>query len=182
MNAIFKVGTTRLDGERIILRKFIESDLDEFYAYASVDGVGQPAGWWPHQNIEESKMILDMFIRDDKTFAIINKETGKLMGSVGIELLNDKDLIASPKLGRELGYVLGKDYWNKGYMTEVVKLVTNYCFKTLHFDFLCIGCFVSNAKSQNVALKCGYKLYSKTIFKTHYNTFEDNENLILYNE
>lgn len=62
-------------------------DLDDLYAYASVDGVGQMAGWKPHESKEESQIILDMFIGHKKTFAL--EYQGKVIGSLGIEQYNE---------------------------------------------------------------------------------------------
>ena len=42
--------TTTLYTDRLILRPWTLDDLDDFYAYASVDGVGQMAGWNPHRS------------------------------------------------------------------------------------------------------------------------------------
>ena len=55
MNAEIDVSHVTLKTERLILRPWQETDLDDLYAYASVDGVGQMAGWKPHENREESK-------------------------------------------------------------------------------------------------------------------------------
>lgn len=45
MNATFKINGTIIETERLILRPFKQSDLDDFYEYASVEGVGEMAGW-----------------------------------------------------------------------------------------------------------------------------------------
>ena len=41
MNAYVDLGNIILETERIILRPWIQSDLQDFYEYAKVDGVGQ---------------------------------------------------------------------------------------------------------------------------------------------
>ena len=74
MNAVINLKNVVLETDRLILREWEESDLNDFFEYASVDGVGQMAGWQPHKNIEESKFVLDMFIREGKTFAVVLKE------------------------------------------------------------------------------------------------------------
>ena len=71
MNANFKIDGAIIETERLILRAFTEDDLADFYEYASVDGVGEMAGWAHHKSIEESKEILNRFIAEDKTFAIL---------------------------------------------------------------------------------------------------------------
>ena len=61
MNASFKIGGVTLETERLILRPFRQEDLQDFYEYASVEGVGEMAGWRHHGSIEKSQEILDMF-------------------------------------------------------------------------------------------------------------------------
>ena len=43
----------------------INSNLEDFYEYASVEGVGEMAGWKYHENIAESQSIMNSFIRED---------------------------------------------------------------------------------------------------------------------
>lgn len=85
MNAVFCINNKEIETERLILRPFKKSDLEDFYEYASVNGVGEMAGWNHHKNIVESAAILDEFINEDKTFAIFLKESNKVIGSLGVE-------------------------------------------------------------------------------------------------
>ena len=62
MNAVIDISGVILHTERLVLRPWQQEDLNDFYAYASVDGVGQMAGWKPHENKEESQQILNSFI------------------------------------------------------------------------------------------------------------------------
>ena len=78
MNAIFRIEGKQLETERLILRAFKESDLADFYEYASVKGVGEMAGWKHHESIEKSAEILERFISEDKTFALVLKENNKV--------------------------------------------------------------------------------------------------------
>ena len=43
----------------------INSNLEDFYEYASVEDVGEMAGWKHHENIAESQSIMNSFIRED---------------------------------------------------------------------------------------------------------------------
>ena len=158
MNAVVDISNVVLETDRLILRSFKESDLDDLYEYACVDGVGQMAGWEPHKNKEESKVILDMFIREKKVFAL--EFGGKVIGSLGIELYHEEDLPEfEDKKGREIGYVLSKEYWGLGLMPEALKRVIDYCFNDLSFDFLVCGHFVNNNQSRRVQEKCGFTHY-----------------------
>ena len=93
MNAKIDVTNVVLETERLILREWKLSDLDDFYEYASVIGVGEMAGWPHHKNKEESLEILNRFINNKKTFAIIDKKINKAIGSVGVELYGNEDTL-----------------------------------------------------------------------------------------
>ena len=123
MNAPVDVTDVRIETDRLILRPWQTSDLEDLYEYASIDGVGQMAGWMPHQSIDESRSILQMFIDHKKTLALELKENGKVIGSLGIEKTKDLQEVPEDLLGRELGYVLSKAYWGRELMPEAVKAV-----------------------------------------------------------
>ena len=134
------ISNLMLTTERLTLRPWQERDLDDFFAYASVDGVGQMAGWAPHQSKEESAKIIDQFIRGRKTFALDYQ--GKVIGSLGIEKYNEENYPELQHLqGRELGFVLAKDYWGQGIMPEAIQAVMRYLFKDLQLTFSSVGIF-----------------------------------------
>lgn len=169
-----------LETERLVLRPWKISDLNDLYEYASVDGVGQMAGWLPHQTIDESKKILDLFIKNKKNWAIVYKEHNKVIGSIGIKPLDDKDLLSQQLTGGELGYVLSKDYWGKGLMPEAVQGLIDYCFYELNFNVLTCGFFKHNTQSKRVAEKCGFQFYKYSKIFTRYDVWEPSILTILY--
>ena len=183
MNAKFDVANVVIETERLILREFALSDLDDFYAYASVPGVGEEAGWPHHENKEESLKILKMFIEEKKTFAIVDKEKNKVIGSLGIEKYGLEEKLSEffNYQGREIGYVLAKDYWNKGLMTEAVEAVIKYLFETLDYDFLTCGYYDKNPRSKRVQEKCGFKPYRRLVFDTKLGTNEPGILMLLLN-
>lgn len=174
MNAIYKINGKVIETERLILRPFKQSDLDDFYEYASVDGVGEMAGWIHHENKEKSQQILDLFINEDKTFAICFKDNQKVIGSLGIEEYGMEDELTefNAYKGREIGYVLSKDYWGQGIMAEAVKAIISYLFNELDLDFLTCGYFEFNHQSKRVQEKCGFRPYRKLSMKTRMGTME----------
>ena len=172
MNKQIDISNVILHTERLTLRPWSLSDLNDFYEYASVDGVGQMAGWLPHKNIEESLSILQMFINERKTFAI--EFEGKVIGSLGIEHYHEEELPEfSDKQGREIGYVLSKDYWGRGLMPEAVAEVIKYLFDVVHLDFIVCGHFVDNFQSMRVQEKCGFKHYKLVKYATRYGEVKD---------
>ena len=181
MNAPVDVTKIRIETPRLILRPWKESDLQDFYEYASVEGVGEKAGWNHHQSPEESRRILGFFMNGKKTFALELKENGKVIGSLGLEP-RDADAGLEPHLmGREIGYVLSKDYWGRGLMPEAVKAVIDYCFETLDFDYLTCGHFDHNDRSRRVVEKCGFQFVRNVITPTVRGIDEPGKMYVLYN-
>ena len=174
MNANFKINGIVIETERLILRPFKQSDLDDFYEYASVEGVGEMAGWKHHENKEKSQSILDLFITEDKTFAIVLKENNKVIGSLGVEEYGMEQALSEffEYQGREIGYVLSKDYWGQGLMPEAVKAVIDYLFNVQKLDFLTCGYYEFNNQSKKVQEKCGFKQYRKLVMETRLGTKE----------
>lgn len=144
-----------LHTKRLMLRTFRQEDLFDFNRYASVDGVGQPAGWKPHESLEESQEILDLFISTKKTLAIVHE--GRVIGSLGIERGNE---IQSPLLiGKKynaIGYALAKEYWGQGLMPEAVAAVLKYLFEELELDYVLGSYFPFNMRSARVFEKMGF--------------------------
>ena len=181
MNAPIDVTNIRLETPRLVLRPWQEDDLQDFYEYARVDGVGQMAGWLPHESIEKSREILQMFIDQKKTFALELKENGKVIGSLGIERVPEEPEIPAGLMGREIGYVLSKDYWGRGLMPEAVRAVIGYCFDTLRFDYLACAHFVRNSQSRRVIEKTGFQFLKEVKHETRYGTVEDTLLYVQYN-
>ena len=178
MIASVDVSNIRIETERLILRPWRESDLEDFYAYASVPGVGEMAGWKHHTSMDESKAILDMFIREKRTFALELKGNGKVIGSLGLE---ERDFQEKDKQGREIGYVLSKEFWGMGLMPEAVHAVIDYCFCSLQWDYLTCCHFLHNSQSRRVIEKCGFVYFADSRFETSYNTVEISRSYVLYN-
>lgn len=178
MNTAIDMSHVILRTDRLILRPWRETDLDDFYEYASVDGVGQMAGWRPHADKEESREIMSLFIRQKKTFAL--EYQGKVIGSIGIENYNEERYPEfKEKKCREIGYVLSKDYWGQGLMPEAVREVIRYLFEDVGLDVIFCGHFLSNKQSARVQEKCGFRHYAYDLYETRMGTVEENEVAIL---
>ena len=166
MNAVIDITDVIIETERLMLRPWRIDDLGDFFEYASVDGVGQMAGWEPHTSIAVSETVLKLFIEEKKTFALELKENNKVIGSLGIEklsrIIND-DYSDIP--GREIGYVLNKKYWGRGLMPEAVKAVIEYCFSETECEYLICSCAETNNQSKRVIDKCGFSFIDKTVRK-----------------
>lgn len=179
MNAQIDISEVILKTDRLILRPWRKTDVQDFFAYASVDGVGQMAGWSPHKDLEESRRILDCFIDGKRTFAL--EYQGKVIGSLGIESYSEAHYPElAPLRGREIGYVLSKKYWGLGLMPEAVKAVIQYLFNTVKLDFILVGHFTWNRQSARVIEKCGFQYIKSRPYETRYGTVETSQESILY--
>lgn len=157
-NVSVDVSHTLLETERLLIRPWRADDAEDFYEYARVDGVGQMAGWMPHPSIEVSKEILESFIEKKNVFALELKSNHKVIGSLGLETIVIQLGEPYNRLrGREVGYVLSKDYWGQGLMPEAVSRLTEYCFENPDYEFLqCTHAFV-NEQSKRVIEKTGFQ-------------------------
>lgn len=178
MNKQIDITGVTMTTHRLVLRPWKESDLEDFYAYASVDGVGQMAGWTPHKDQNESSRILNHFIEGKHCFAL--EYEGHAIGSLGIEEYNETLFPQLDTLqGREIGYVLSKSHWGKGLMTEAVKAVIEYLFTDVKLDFITAGHFTHNKRSQRVIEKCGFRYVTTAPYETRFNTIEESMEYIL---
>ena len=70
--------------DRLILRPWSLNDSSDLYEYAQSELVGPNAGWKPHKSEEESKEIINMFITNNDSYAIVLKEENKVIGGIGL--------------------------------------------------------------------------------------------------
>ncbi|MBQ8973733.1 MAG: GNAT family N-acetyltransferase [Clostridia bacterium] len=181
MNPIIDISGVTLVTSRLTLRAWRETDLEDFYEYASVEGVGAMAGWAAHTCLEDTKRVLDQFIAQRKVFAL--EKNDKVIGSLGIETYDELQFPELAELRcRELGFVLSKDYWGQGLMPEAVCAVVEYLFSKIHLDAILCGHFLWNRQSARVQEKCGFHHYAYNRYKTIMGTVEDNEDCILLRE
>jgi len=159
-----------LEAERLRLRAFLQSDLNDFYEYASVKDVYELGGWKQHTSIKETQSVLNKFISGKKTFAIVLKSVNKVVGELGFyesTRLKDDEKFSQLEI-MEIGYTLSKDYWGQGLIVEATKAVAEYCFKALKLDALICTHSLNNVQSKRVIEKSGFKYLkpAKTFDKT----------------
>ncbi len=147
-----------LETERLILRKWQLEDLDGLYEFAKKPCVGPMAGWKPHESKEESLGVLKYYIDNDDRWAIVIKESSKVIGMVNIKPDNNR----GKYYAKLLSFALSPDYWGNGYMTEAVKRVVKYVFEEMNIDILTAFHYPLNIRSKRVIEKCGFK-YEGTI-------------------
>ena len=162
MDIPFDVTGIVIETERLLLRPFEETDLQAFYDYASVPGVGEAAGWPHHESLETSKEILQSFLDRKNVFAVFHKVDNKLIGSVGLHRSwTSKNATYGHLKAKEIGYALAMDYWGQGLMAEAVCAVIDYGFNNLGLEAFGLAHSPENIRSRRVAEKCGFT-YSET--------------------
>ena len=72
-----------LSTPRLHLRPFRESDAEDLFDYARDIRVGPIAGWPPHESIDESRRIIATVFAKEGVFAMEDKASGRVIGSVG---------------------------------------------------------------------------------------------------
>ena len=92
----------------------------------------------------------------------IRNNSGDLIGGIGY---HTKYGIYSHK--DEIGYWLGKPFWNKGIMTTVVKKLCAIGFNEFNFARIEATVFVNNKASKRVLEKSGFH-YEGTLKNYHY--------------
>ena len=147
-----------LETEHLILRKWQLMDLDDLYEYAKNPCVGSMAGWKPHESKEEAFNVIKYYIENDYRWALVLKESGKVIGTVNIKPDNNR----GKYYAKLLSFALSADFWGKGYMTEAVKCVVKYVFEEMGVDILTAFHYPHNMRSKRVIEKCGFK-YEGTI-------------------
>ena len=141
------------------------NDIDDFYYVATQKEVLRylPDKMMSYDDIcELVNWFLDCYKHNsiDKIIkfplAIIDKETNKLIGDCGLG--------PSPYIEGELEifYILSKDYWGKGIMTEAASVILNYGLKKLYLNKIIATVLPQNIASKRVLEKIGL-IYRRTI-------------------
>ncbi|MBK5242810.1 GNAT family N-acetyltransferase [Clostridium sp.] len=148
-------GTTYLETERLILRRFIESDAEDmFNNWASDSEVTKFLTWPNHGSVKISREIINTWINSYKDienyqWAIELKESKSVIGSASLMDIDNHNEHC------EIGYCLGQSFWNKGIMTEAFLKIIDFAFCDLGFQRITGRHEVDNTASGCVMEKCG---------------------------
>jgi ribosomal-protein-alanine N-acetyltransferase len=164
-----------LETERLILRAFTLADAGRVQQLAGAFEVADTTGHIPHPYPDGAAedwiggQDADFENGDSATFAITLRDTGALVGAIGLT-------IHSHSQRAEMGYWLGVRYWGRGYMTEAAHSVLEFAFETLHLNRVYASYFLRNPASGRVMQKAGMK-YEGTL-REHFARWEKPEDLI----
>ena len=148
--------------ERLVLRPFVDGDVEDVLALMSDDYICRMAGIKPFKTIDEAKTFMANW--EFEAYAMTEKGGDKVIG-----------IIQMPELwwrrASGLGYWLAAEYRGRGYMTEAIEAVKKRLFQNWWCDEILLYVFVGNEASRNVALKCGfrpkYEAYKESVYSPY---------------
>lgn len=147
-----------LTTERLILRPWREEDAPSLYQYAKHPDVGPIAGWPVHTSVEHSRDIIQTVLSAKDTYAVVLKQTGEPVGSIGLMRQGASNLVLDANEA-EIGYWIGVPFWGQGLIPEAVRKLMRYSFQDLKLDRLWCAYFDGNEKSRRVQEKCGFRYH-----------------------
>ncbi|MBR2780687.1 MAG: GNAT family N-acetyltransferase [Eubacteriaceae bacterium] len=145
-----------LETERLIMRKWRESDAKDLFLYAKDPAVGPIAGWPPHRSEEESLDIIRNVLNGAEAYAVCLKEDGRAIGAIELRLCGHTDM-TDREDECELGYWLGKPFWGQGIMPEAAGEILRHAFEDLGMTKVWAGYYDGNERSKRVQEKLGLR-------------------------
>ena len=164
-------GTQTIETERLLLRRLLPADAEMMYANWACDpDVTRWLRWEPHQNAAETRELLDAWVLlypnpDYYQWALVEKATEQVFGSISIFRSDsvEGDAPRTEWVGFdnscgiwEVGYCMGRPWWNKGLMTEACKAVVDFWFQNTDGKWLACSHAIQNPASGRVMQKAGF--------------------------
>ncbi|MBP3951591.1 GNAT family N-acetyltransferase [Bacillus suaedae] len=155
---------TQLETNRLLLQSLQLSDAARIEELASDVDVAKTTATIPHPYPKDSAgMFIEKMLEDEKKgdiaiFAVKLKESNELIGVINLKISKDHQRA-------ELGYWIGKAYWNQGFGTEATKKLVTYGFDRLNLNKIMAAAFVHNPGSWRIMEKSG--LCHEGTFKQH---------------
>lgn len=141
-----------LETARLRLRKPVLEDAEEiFRQYAQDAEVTKYVSWRAHRSINETREFVCLCLqalaaKESVHLVIVRKKDDQLLGMIGLRGGDHK---------WELGYVLARPYWGRGYMTEAVKALIDWALRQTKIYRVWSVCDVENLASARVMEKAG---------------------------
>lgn len=155
---------TIIETDRLILRRYLKSDLQDLYEYLSDAEVVKYEPYQP-MNMSEVENNLDWRISTDEMIAVELKANGKMIGNVYLGKRDFESL--------EIGYVFNKEYWGKGYAKESCSALIQQSFKNgVHRIFA--ECDPQNSNSWKLLEALGFT--REAYLKQNVYFWKDNDN------
>lgn len=162
------LGTRELATARLTLRRFeIEDAENMYYNWASDPEVTKYLTWPTHKSVEVTEHVLRDWIdryeaKDYYQWAIELNELEQPIGSISAVKVDDQTKSV------EIGYCIGRDFWNKGYTTEALSEVIRFFLGEVGAGRVCARHDSNNPNSGKVMEAAGME-YEGTLRMADYN-------------
>lgn len=163
MNGKLKLseGTKVINSSRLTLRKFnIDDAMDVHKNWATDEEVAKYTLWKPVSSLNDTIEYVHFWetnYKNPKCFhwAIVLNEIDSVIGSISASEINVCNSSCN------IGYTLGKEFWNKGIATEALTMVLNYLTDFVGFKKVYGFYDVRNAASGRVMEKANMKFIKR---------------------
>ena len=140
--------------ERLLLRQLREEDLDAYAGFMAdpivmehMGGVSSRADAWRHIAV----ILGHWQLRGFGMYAVCEKGSGRFVGRIGPNFPESWP-------DREIGWLLGREFWGKGYASEAAAAMRDMVFETLGWNRLVSLIAPGNVGSEKVAERIGESL------------------------
>jgi len=145
-----------IDLEDIYLRAVEYKDYKDMFEYGNDPYVTKTLTWKYNKLEDAQNAVKEVFLsRPNRSlpyaYAIVDKKSKKMIGTC------DFHTIDWEKNQGEIGYVINRNYWNKGYMTKCSKALIDFGFNYLNLDSIIITHDAKNLASKRVIEKSGFR-------------------------
>jgi len=157
-----------------LLRPWNSNDVDSLVENANNINIAKfLTDLFPHPyNEQNARNFIARATQDDPIHIFAIDVNGKAVGGIGIHPQTDIH-----RKNAELGYWLGEKYWGRGIVTQAIRQIVEFAFKTYDITRVFARPFGTNIASQKVLEKAGFKLEAK-IRKSLYKNGEFLDELI----
>ncbi len=150
--------------DRLILREYTVDDAKSIMKIFNqkevmkwIHGVPYPC------TLNQVKKILKENEKGAYYFAITVRKEDKIIGSIWFRHLEEE---TNYKIA-ELGYLIDKDEWGRGYVTEAITKIIQWGFKNLKLNKIYETTCIENKPSQKILKKFKFKLEGR--LRKHFN-------------
>ena len=151
------IGTQTIETERLILRRFENSDIDSMLRNWIADektqwDYGEPYYSTPDEVRElfDTKYIVSYSKDDYYRWAVIHKESNECIGQIAFFWVDSENHFA------EIEYCIGQAFQRKGLATEATKTIVDFGFNKINLHKVQISVKEINPASRRVIEKCGF--------------------------
>ena len=144
-----------IETERLILRRYKESDIDAIYEIITDERLTTYVSY-PSYTKEKELECIKKWIEEADTnkkekWVIELKATIDVVGQIDINTVNEKNNYCN------VGYTIRYKYWGNGYATESLKAVSDHLLNNSGYYLVECSCNENNIQSSKVMLKAGFK-------------------------